>query len=129
MAAVVFHTARVWHGEICSERTLPCKFATCSAISGTRARSLLLLLGLRHVLFTLVYLISWRKSCMALAGLLLAVAADATLLYSWPYGLPAATAQASYGTSAQHVCCCTAESAAANYTAVIPEIAHTGCCV
>jgi len=66
---------------------------------------------------------------MALAGLLLAVAADATLLYSWPYGLPAATAQASYGTSAQHVCCCTAESAAANYTAVIPEIAHTGCCV
>jgi len=79
MAAVVFHTARVWHGEIYSERTLPCKFAACSAISGTRARSLLLLLlGLRHVLFTLVYLISWRKSCMALAGLLLAVAADAT---------------------------------------------------
>ena len=75
MAAVVFHTARVWHGEICSEKTLPCKFATCSAISGTRARSLLLLLGLPHVLFTLVYLISWRKSCMALAGLLLAVAA------------------------------------------------------
>ena len=32
------------------------------------------------------------------AGLLLAVAADAALLYSWPYGLPAATAQASYGT-------------------------------
>jgi len=40
---------------------------------------------------------------MALAGLLLAVAADATLLHSWPYGLPAATAQASYGTSARHV--------------------------
>ena len=36
---------------------------------------------------------------MALAGLLLAVAADAALFYSWPYGLPAATAQASYGTS------------------------------
>ena len=36
---------------------------------------------------------------MALTGLLLAVAADAALLYSWPYGLPAATAQANYGTS------------------------------
>jgi len=42
---------------------------------------------------------------MALAGLLLAAAADAALLYSWPYGLPAATAQANYGTSARHVCC------------------------
>jgi len=115
---------------------LPCQFATCSAISGTSARSLLLLLGLRHVLFTLVYLISWRKSCMALAGLLLAVAADATLLYSWPYGLPAATAQASYGTSTRNnmfaagrerVCriADSRESAAANYTAVIPEIAGT----
>jgi len=40
---------------------------------------------------------------MALAGLLLAVAADAALLYSWPYGLSAATAQAIYGTSARHV--------------------------
>jgi len=48
---------------------------------------------------------------MALAGLLLAVAADAALLYSWPYSLPAATAQASYETSARHVCCCKAVSA------------------
>jgi len=45
--------------------------ATYSAISGTGARSLLLLL---------------------------AVAADAALVYSWSYGLPAATAQASCGT-------------------------------
>ena len=65
------------HGGFCSEKLCRCSLQLCrNAISGTTARSLLL--GLRHVLFTLVYLISWRKSCMALAGLLLAVAADAT---------------------------------------------------
>ena len=62
------------HGGFCSEKLCRCSLQLCcSAISGTTARSLLL--GLRHVLFTLVYLISWRKSCMALTGLLLAVAA------------------------------------------------------
>jgi len=53
----------------------------------------------------------------------IAVAADAALLYSWPYGLPAATYQASYGTSAQHVCCCTAERLLQTTTAVLPEMA------
>jgi len=69
----VFGTAKFAARELCRA-----SLQQCSAISGTRARLLLLLLGLRHVLFTLVYLISWRKSCMALAGLLLAVAVDAT---------------------------------------------------
>ena len=58
------------HGGFCSEKLCRYSLQLCrNAISGTRARSLLLLLGLRHVLFTLVYLISWLKRCMALAGL------------------------------------------------------------
>ena len=59
---------------------------------------------------------------MALAGLLLAVAADAALVYSWPYGLPAATAQASYGTSERNNMFAVVQQRLRRYyTAVIPR--------
>ena len=99
---------------------MPCKFATYSTISGTRARSLLLLLLPTS---RLVYIGSPNQLAQELHGSCRAAASGsccAALLYSWPYGLPAATAQASYGTSARHVYCCKAESALT--TAVIPEI-------
>jgi len=66
---------------------------------------------------------------MAFTGLLLAVAADAALLYSWPYGLPAATAQASYGTSGRnHMFAVVLQRLRRYYTAVIPRNSwHTVC--
>jgi len=48
---------------------------------------------------------------MALAGLLLAVATDDALVYSWPYGLPAWPRGANVRRcTAQHVYCCKAVS-------------------
>ena len=78
-------------------------------------------------LYSVVFSVATLRTVLAAAPKMdccrIAVAADAALLYSWPYGLPAATSQASYGTSTQHVCCCTAERLLQTTTAVLPEIA------
>jgi len=68
MAADVFRTARV-SPYLQRDNFSVATLRTVLAGRSTQERSLLLLLSLRHVLFTLVYLISWRKSCTALAGL------------------------------------------------------------
>jgi len=102
------------HGGFCSEKLCRYSLQLCrNAISGTRARSLLLLLGLRHVLFTLVYLISWLKRCMALAGLPHSGSCwrGAALQLAIRSTCSSGSGQLRHIRTEQHVCCCTAASA------------------